>query len=260
MDMLCSGSGSGSGSFSVLCAIVADVNAVAIRILPEFHLPGFHSIKLNGIQEGITSLSLHWSPLCHPSRSHTHTYARPANVCAVHGSVQKSMAADCWWSTMVKQLTINERVTSGTYTIHAKSILLTNWILCSLPFSIYTIHILLCKRTAKTISGCWKIQKKVPTFTEKKKWTLIEIFRKGKENERGKERSVHAVRCTVYLHKKYQNKNGEKREMYVYKIHCNNSCYILFVIKHLCVRIRIQSSLCITCERDESKKKTINRK
>lgn len=128
--------------------------------LPEFHLPGFHSIKLNGIREGITSLfspSLHRSPFF-PSRA----------LCErVHRSAQKSMAADCWWSTMVKQLTINERVTSGTYTIHAKSILLTNWILCSLPFSIYTIHILLCKHTAKTISGCRRGEEKKPTFTEK---------------------------------------------------------------------------------------------
>lgn len=121
--------------------------------LPEFHLPGFHSIKLNGIREGITSLLFSFA--LSPSIGRPLYPSRALQTC-VHRSAQKSMAADCWWSTMVKQLTINERVTSGTYTIHAKSILLTNWILCSLPFSIYTIHILLCKHTAKTISGCWR--------------------------------------------------------------------------------------------------------
>lgn len=50
--------------------------------LPEFHLPGFHSIKLNGIREGITSLflslTLHRSPFV--------PLARSANVCASIGA------------------------------------------------------------------------------------------------------------------------------------------------------------------------------
>lgn len=122
----------------------------------------------------------------------------------------------------------------AAHTIHAKSILLTNWILCSLPFSIYTIHILLSKLTAKTISGC---EKKL-TFTKKYIYiTLIEIFAKEKKKEQ----------CVVSYTQKYQRKkNCDFFSSYKYIVMIVVTYYLL---SSTCVRI--QSSLCITCKRKE---------
>lgn len=39
--------------------------------------------------------------------------------------------------------------------------------------------------------------------------------------------------CTVHVHKNTEIK-ADKKECICVQIHCNNSCYILFVIKHLC--------------------------
>lgn len=123
----------------------------------------------------------------------------------------------------------------AAHTIHAKSILLTNWILCSLPFSIYTIHILLSKLTAKTISGCEKkthVYQKIYIYNVD--WDFC---------EREEKRTV----CRVQYTQKYQRKkNCDFFSSYKYIVMIVVTYYLL---SSTCVRI--QSSLCITCERKE---------